>query len=34
MANDHSLKKNDTIELEIEGYSSEGSGVGHYNGFS
>ena len=32
MTNDHSLKKNDTIELEIEGYSSEGSGVGHYNG--
>ena len=27
-----SLKKNDIIELPIEGYSSEGSGVGHYNG--
>ena len=27
-----SLKKNDTIELEITGYSSEGSGVGRYNG--
>ena len=27
-----SLKKNDTIELEITGYSSEGSGVGHHNG--
>ena len=27
-----SLKKNDTIELTVEGYSSEGSGVGHYNG--
>ncbi|MBQ6067224.1 MAG: 23S rRNA (uracil(1939)-C(5))-methyltransferase RlmD [Clostridia bacterium] len=27
-----SLQKNDTIELEITGYSSEGSGVGHYNG--
>ena len=26
------LKKNDTIELEIAGYSSEGSGVGRYNG--
>lgn len=32
MADNHSLKKNDTIELAIEGYSSEGSGVGHYNG--
>ena len=27
-----SLKKNDEIELEITGFSSEGSGVGHYNG--
>ena len=27
-----SLQKNDTIELEITGFSSEGSGVGHYNG--
>ena len=26
------LKKNDTIELEITGYTSEGSGVGHHNG--
>ena len=27
-----SLKKNDIIELEITGFSSEGSGVGHYDG--
>ncbi len=27
-----SLKKNDVIELEITGFSSEGSGVGHYDG--
>lgn len=27
-----SLAKNDRIELEITGFSSEGSGVGHYNG--
>lgn len=27
-----SLKKNDIIELEITGFSSEGSGVGHFNG--
>lgn len=26
------LKKNDDIELDIEGFTSEGSGVGHYNG--
>ena len=26
------LKKNDTIELKISGFTSEGSGVGHYNG--
>ena len=26
------LSKNDKIELEITGYTSEGSGVGHYNG--
>ncbi len=26
------LKKNDVIELEITGFSSEGSGVGHYDG--
>lgn len=26
------LKKNDIIELEITGYTSEGSGVGHHNG--
>ena len=30
--NRQSLKKNDLIELSIEGYSSEGSGVGRYNG--
>ena len=28
MAQTHSLKKNDTIELEITGFTSEGSGVG------
>lgn len=27
-----SLRKNDIIELEITGFSSEGSGVGHYDG--
>lgn len=27
-----SLKKNDVIELEITGFSSEGSGVGHFDG--
>lgn len=27
-----SLKKNDVIELEITGFSSEGSGVGHFEG--
>lgn len=27
-----SLRKNDVIELEITGFSSEGSGVGHHNG--
>ena len=27
-----SLKKNDVIELEVTGFSSEGSGVGHHNG--
>ena len=32
MAQTHSLKKNDTIELEITGYTSEGSGIGRYNG--
>ncbi len=26
------LQKNDTIELPVTGYTSEGSGVGHYNG--
>lgn len=26
------LKKNDKIEIEITGFSSEGSGVGHHNG--
>ena len=26
------LSKNDVIELEITGFTSEGSGVGHYNG--
>ena len=29
-----SLKKNDVIELEITGFSSEGSGVGHYEGYT
>jgi 23S rRNA (uracil1939-C5)-methyltransferase len=28
----HSLNKNDIIELEIEDFTSEGSGVGHVNG--
>ena len=27
-----SLRKNDVIELEITGFSSEGSGVGHHDG--
>ncbi|MCQ2462707.1 MAG: 23S rRNA (uracil(1939)-C(5))-methyltransferase RlmD [Clostridia bacterium] len=28
------MKKNDEIELYIDGYTSEGSGVGHYNGMA
>lgn len=32
MKNSGSLKKNDVIELEITGFSSEGSGVGHHDG--
>ena len=28
------LKKNDIIQLRITGLSSEGSGVGHYNGMA
>ena len=32
MAQDTPLKKNDVITLAVEGYSSEGSGVGRHNG--
>ena len=32
MKTEKSLNKNDVIELEITGFTSEGSGVGHYNG--
>ena len=31
---DNKIKKNDIIELEITGYTSEGSGVGHVNGMA
>ncbi len=31
---DSKIKKNDIIEIEITGYTSEGSGVGHVNGMA